>query len=47
MATATLGGDIEVPTIDGGRSRVKSLLGQSGRQRTRQRHASPARRWAR
>ena len=24
MATAALGGDIEVPTIDGGRSRVKS-----------------------
>ncbi len=33
MATAALGGDIEVPTIDGGRSRVKVLAGsQSGRQ---------------
>jgi molecular chaperone DnaJ len=33
MATAALGGDIEVPTIDGGRSRVKILAGsQSGRQ---------------
>lgn len=33
MATAALGGDIEVPTIDGGRSRVKIPEGsQSGRQ---------------
>ena len=33
MATAALGGDIEVPTIDGGRSRVKVPSGsQSGRQ---------------
>ena len=33
MTTAALGGDIEVPTIDGGRSRVKIPEGsQSGRQ---------------
>ena len=33
MASAALGGDIEVPTIDGGRSRVKIPSGsQSGRQ---------------
>ena len=33
MGTAALGGDIEVPTIDGGRSRVKIPAGsQSGRQ---------------
>ncbi|WP_319825241.1 molecular chaperone DnaJ [Thalassovita sp.] len=33
MTTAALGGDIEVPTIDGGRSRVKVPAGsQSGRQ---------------
>jgi len=33
MASAALGGDIEVPTIDGGRSRVKIPQGsQSGRQ---------------
>lgn len=33
LATAALGGDIEVPTIDGGRSRVKIPAGsQSGRQ---------------
>jgi len=33
MATAALGGDIEVPTIDGGRSRVKIPAGsQAGRQ---------------
>lgn len=33
MATAALGGEIEVPTIDGGRSRVKIPAGsQSGRQ---------------
>ena len=33
MASAALGGDIEVPTIDGGRSRVKVPEGsQSGRQ---------------
>lgn len=33
MASASLGGDIEVPTIDGGRSRVKIPSGsQSGRQ---------------
>lgn len=33
MATAALGGEVEVPTIDGGRSRVKVPAGsQSGRQ---------------
>jgi molecular chaperone DnaJ len=33
MASAALGGDVEVPTIDGGRSRVKIPAGsQSGRQ---------------
>ncbi len=33
MAAAALGGEVEVPTIDGGRSRVKVLAGsQSGRQ---------------
>lgn len=33
MATAALGGDLEVPTMDGGRSRVKVPAGsQSGRQ---------------
>ena len=33
MTSAALGGDIEVPTIDGGRSRVKIPAGsQSGRQ---------------
>ena len=33
MTSAALGGDIEVPTIDGGRSRVKIPSGsQSGRQ---------------
>ena len=33
MATAALGGDIEVPTIDGGRSRVKVPAGsQTGKQ---------------
>ncbi|AUH33483.1 molecular chaperone DnaJ [Paracoccus tegillarcae] len=33
MTTATLGGEVEVPTIDGGRSRVKVPAGsQSGRQ---------------
>ena len=33
MTTAALGGDIEVPSIDGGRSRVKVPAGsQSGRQ---------------
>ncbi|OOY04056.1 molecular chaperone DnaJ [Thioclava sp. F28-4] len=33
MATAALGGEVEVPTIDGGRSRVKIPAGsQSGRQ---------------
>ena len=33
MVTAALGGDIEVPSIDGGRSRVKVPMGsQSGRQ---------------
>ena len=33
MSSAALGGDIEVPTIDGGRSRVKIPQGsQSGRQ---------------
>ena len=33
MARAALGGDIEVPTMDGGRSRVKVPAGsQSGRQ---------------
>ena len=49
MATAALGGDIEVPTIDGGRSRVKIPSGsQAGRQmRLRGKgHARPARRWS-
>ena len=33
MTSAAMGGDIEVPTIDGGRSRVKVPAGsQSGRQ---------------
>ena len=33
MTSAAIGGDIEVPTIDGGRSRVKVPAGsQSGRQ---------------
>ena len=33
MTKAALGGDVEVPTIDGGRSRVKIPAGsQSGRQ---------------
>ncbi len=33
MTTAALGGEVEVPTIDGGRSRVKVLAGsQTGRQ---------------
>ena len=33
MSTAALGGNIEVPTIDGGRGRVQILAGsQSGRQ---------------
>ena len=33
MVTAALGGDIDVPSIDGGRSRVKVPMGsQSGRQ---------------
>ena len=33
MATAALGGEVEVPTIDGGRARVKVPAGsQSGRQ---------------
>ena len=33
MAKASLGGEVEVPTIDGGRSRVRIPAGsQSGRQ---------------
>ena len=33
MATAALGGEVEVPTIDGGRARVKVAAGsQTGRQ---------------
>ena len=32
MAKASLGGEVEVPTIDGGRSRVRIPWCQSGRQ---------------
>lgn len=43
MATAALGGDIEVPTIDGGRSRVKIPEGsQSGRQMRLRNKGMPA-----
>ncbi|WP_299348991.1 molecular chaperone DnaJ [uncultured Shimia sp.] len=43
MATAALGGDIEVPTIDGGRSRVKIPAGsQSGRQMRLRNKGMPA-----
>lgn len=43
MTTAALGGDIEVPTIDGGRSRVKIPGGsQSGRQMRLRNKGMPA-----
>ncbi|UXX84693.1 molecular chaperone DnaJ [Roseovarius pelagicus] len=43
VATAALGGDIEVPTIDGGRSRVKIPAGsQSGRQMRLRNKGMPA-----
>ncbi len=43
MTTASLGGDIEVPTIDGGRSRVKIPAGsQSGRQMRLRNKGMPA-----
>lgn len=43
MTTAALGGDIEVPTIDGGRSRVKVPAGsQSGRQMRLRNKGMPA-----
>ncbi len=43
MAKAALGGDIEVPTIDGGRSRVKIPAGsQSGRQMRLRNKGMPA-----
>ncbi len=43
MAAAALGGDIEVPTIDGGRSRVKIPAGsQSGRQMRLRHKGMPA-----
>jgi molecular chaperone DnaJ len=43
MAVAALGGDIEVPTIDGGRSRVKIPAGsQSGRQMRLRNKGMPA-----
>ncbi|MDW3118076.1 molecular chaperone DnaJ [Roseovarius pacificus] len=43
MTTAALGGDIEVPTIDGGRSRVKIPAGsQSGRQMRLRNKGMPA-----
>lgn len=43
MASAALGGDIEVPTIDGGRSRVKIPAGsQSGRQMRLRNKGMPA-----
>jgi len=43
MATAALGGEIEVPTIDGGRSRVKVPEGsQSGRQMRLRNKGMPA-----
>lgn len=47
MASAALGGDIEVPTIDGGRSRVKIPAGsQSGRQMRLRAKGMPALRGA-
>ncbi|MDO6590404.1 molecular chaperone DnaJ [Loktanella sp. D2R18] len=47
MATAALGGEIEVPTIDGGRSRVKVPEGsQSGRQMRLRSKGMPALRGA-
>ena len=47
MTTAALGGDIEVPTIDGGRSRVKVPAGsQSGRQMRLRAKGMPALRGA-
>ncbi|MFY0693148.1 MAG: molecular chaperone DnaJ [Paracoccaceae bacterium] len=43
MATAAIGGDVEVPTIDGGRSRVKVPAGsQSGRQMRLRNKGMPA-----
>ena len=43
MTTAALGGDVEVPTIDGGRSRVKVPSGtQSGRQMRLRNKGMPA-----
>jgi molecular chaperone DnaJ len=43
LAAAALGGDIEVPTIDGGRSRVKIPEGsQSGRQMRLRNKGMPA-----
>ena len=47
MASAALGGDVEVPTIDGGRSRVKVPAGsQSGRQMRLRAKGMPALRGA-
>ncbi len=47
MATAAIGGDVEVPTIDGGRSRVKVPAGsQSGRQMRLKNKGMPALRGA-
>ena len=47
MTTAAMGGDIEVPTIDGGRSRVKIPAGsQSGRQMRLRAKGMPALRGA-
>ena len=47
MTSAALGGDIEVPTIDGGRSRVKIPAGsQSGRQMRLRQKGMPALRGA-
>ncbi len=47
IATAALGGDLEVPTIDGGRSRVKIPAGsQSGRQMRLRSKGMPALRGA-
>ena len=47
MASAAIGGDIEVPTIDGGRSRVKVPAGsQSGRQMRLRSKGMPALRGA-
>jgi molecular chaperone DnaJ len=47
MASAALGGDVEVPTIDGGRSRVKVPAGsQSGRQMRLRSKGMPALRGA-